>query len=107
MNSTYIARSTSIAARRLGGEMMVMSVRDSTFFTMNEVATTIWQAADGQTPLETIVREKVCSAYEIEPQAALQDAQEFVTELSQHGILIVSENPIPQNPQARASGSRS
>ena len=107
MNSTYIARSTSIAARCLGGEMMVMSVKDSTFFTMNQVATTIWQAADGLTPLETIVREKVCSEYEIEPQAALQDAREFVTELSQHGILIVSENPIPQNPQTRAAESRS
>ena len=47
MAETYIARSTAIAARILGGEMMIMSALDSTFFTLNEVATVIWQAADG------------------------------------------------------------
>ena len=38
---TYIARSTAIAARALAGEMMVMNSTDSTFFTLNEVATAI------------------------------------------------------------------
>jgi len=31
MAEKYIARSTAIAARMLGGEMMVMSAADSTF----------------------------------------------------------------------------
>ena len=35
--------------------MMVMSAVDSTFFTLNEVASTIWRAADGRTPLSEIV----------------------------------------------------
>ena len=43
MSEKYIARSSAIAARMLGGEMMVMSSVDSTFFTLNEVATAIWQ----------------------------------------------------------------
>ena len=47
---TYIARSSAIAARALAGEMMVMNSADSTFFTLNEVATAIFQAADGHTP---------------------------------------------------------
>ena len=51
MPETYITRSSAIAARMLAGEMMVMNSMDSTFFTLNEVATTIWQAADGRTPL--------------------------------------------------------
>lgn len=50
-NSIYIARSSAIAARALAGEMMVMNSADSTFFTLNEVATAIFQAADGHTPL--------------------------------------------------------
>ena len=50
-NCIYIARSSAIAARALAGEMMVMNSADSTFFTLNEVATTIFQAADGHTPL--------------------------------------------------------
>ena len=35
-----------IAARAVGGEMMIMSAKDSTLFTLNEVATAIWEAID-------------------------------------------------------------
>jgi hypothetical protein len=96
MSETYIARSTAIAARMLGGEMMVMSAVDSTFFTLNEVATAIWQAADGHTPLSQIVSGTVCSQFDIDPESAHRDAEEFVSQLSQHGILLVSDKPIPQ-----------
>jgi hypothetical protein len=96
MTQTYIARSSAVAARLLGGEMMIMSVVDSTFFTFNEVATAIWQAADGRTPLPEIIQRAVCSEFEVEPEEAARDAEQFVTELSQHGILLVSDHPIQQ-----------
>ena len=70
MSETYIARSSTIAARMLAGEMMVMNSTDSTFFTLNPVATAIWQAADGRTPLREIVREQVCEQFDIEPEQA-------------------------------------
>lgn len=94
MPETYIARSTSIAARMLAGEMMVMNSMDSTFFTLNEVATAIWQAADGRTPLREIVRHRVCEQFNIDPDEAQADAEQFVSELSQHGILLVSDQPL-------------
>lgn len=94
MSPLYIARSPEIAARMLGGEMMIMSARDSYLFSLNEVGTVIWQAADGITPLEEIVERKVCAEFEVEPAEALKDAEHFVRELSQHGILVVSEQPI-------------
>jgi len=95
MSETYIARSSAIAARMLAGEMMVMNSADSTFFTLNEVATAIWQAADGHTPLREIVRERICGEFEIDPEQAQTDAEQFVTELSSHGILLVSDHPLP------------
>jgi hypothetical protein len=98
MSAKYIARSSSIAARVLGGEMMVMSTADSTFFTLNQVATAIWQAADGHTPLTQIVESTVCQEFDVEPEAALRDAEEFVANLSQHGILLVSDEPFEANP---------
>ena len=52
MTATYIARSSAIAARNLGGEMMIMSALDSTLFSLNPAATAIWEAADGRTSLE-------------------------------------------------------
>jgi hypothetical protein len=90
----YIARSSAIAARMLGGEMMVMSVTDSTFFTLNEVATVIWQAADGCTPLSEIVSGKICRQFDVEEERALRGAERFIEQLSQHGILLVSDQPL-------------
>ncbi len=103
MPETYIARSSAIAARMLAGEMMVMNSMDSTFFTLNEVATAIWQAADGNTSLREIVRNRICEQFDIDPEQAQTDAEQFVSELSQHGILIVSDQPLqnPQMPEAR------
>jgi hypothetical protein len=89
----YIARSERIAARELGGEMMIMSARDSTLFSLNEVGAVLWHAADGQTPLAEIVERKVCAEFEVELEQALKDAETFVRELAGHGILSVSQTP--------------
>jgi len=100
MPETYIARSSAIAARLLAGEMMVMNSSDSTFFTLNEVATAIWQAADGTTPLREIVRDKVFPQFDVELEQAQADAEQFVAELSQHGILLRSDHPLlPESAQ--------
>ena len=94
MSETYIARSSAIAARLLAGEMMVMNSAESTFFTLNEVATAIWQAADGRTTLREIVHAQVCEQFDIDPEQAQADAEQFVADLSSHGILLVSDNPL-------------
>jgi hypothetical protein len=94
MAEKYIARSSAIAARMLGGEVMVMSTADSTFFTLNEVASAIWQAADGGTLLSEIVTGKICQEFDVDQEQAQRDADRFVDELSQHGILLVSDQPL-------------
>ena len=78
--------------------MMIMSGRDSTLFTLNDVATTIWEAADGRTTLAEIVKCAICSAFEIEPDVALHDAEILAKDLAGHGILVLSEEPIVSTP---------
>jgi predicted RecB family endonuclease len=94
MNPLYIARTTEIAARALGDEMMIMSARDSTLFSLNDVASILWQAADGRTPLQEIVEQRVCTEFDVEPAEALKDAEEFARELAAVGILLISDQPI-------------
>jgi hypothetical protein len=93
MTQKYLARSSAIAARMLGGEMMIMSAVDSTFFTLNEVATAIWQSADGRTPLDDIVKSRICQEFAVDLETASRDAEQFVNELSSHGILLLSDKP--------------
>ena len=96
MSRLYVARSTSVAARSLDGEMMIMSSRDSTLFTLNKTATIIWRAADGKTPLDEIVERRICPEFEVKPDEAKHDAENVARELASHGILQVSEEPISQ-----------
>jgi coenzyme PQQ synthesis protein D (PqqD) len=96
MSPIYVARSPEVAARMLGGEMMIMSARDSTLFSLNETASAIWQAADGRTPLSEIVQRTLCAEYEVAPDEALQHAEELVRELAERGILRISEEPIAE-----------
>jgi hypothetical protein len=97
----YVARSTAIASRALGDETMVMSATDSTLFTLDEVASVIWEAADGVTPLDEIVANNVCSKYDIAPEIALRDAVALVENLAEHGILVLSDQPLAQNGNSR------
>ena len=89
----YVTRSTAIAARVLGDETMVMSAKNSTLFTLDEVATLIWEAADGATPLEEIVKSKICSQYDVTPEVALRDAENLVEQLAGQGLLLLSDKP--------------
>ncbi len=91
---SYVARSKYVAARMLGEEMVIMSARDSTLFTLSPVATAIWNAANGQSTLEQIVEKRVCEEFEVDRETAMADAQEFVSELAKHGIVLISEQPI-------------
>jgi len=107
MSRVYIARSTAVAARRLGDEMVVMSALDSTLFTLSEVGAVLWQAADGRTPLDQIVRDQICPAYDVDAHTALRDAEEFVRGLAERGVLLVSAGPISQPLVPRGAGETS
>ena len=103
MAEKYIAPSKAIAARMLGSEMMIMSAADSTFFTLNEVASAIWQAADGRTPLAEIVTSKICEEFDVDQEQAQRDADRFVDQLSQHGLLVVSDQPLIESSHSSES----
>jgi len=100
-NYRYVARSKAIAARALGDETMIMSATNSTLFTLDEVASVIWAAADGVTPLDEIVASKICTQYDVTPEAALMDAEALVENLAEHGILLISDQPLAHSSSLR------
>ncbi len=93
MSDKYIARSKAVAARVLGGEMMIMSAVDSRLFSLSDVATVIWEAADGRTPLSEIVAQRVCTEFDVPADVAYRDAEALVEELATRGILSISNQP--------------
>jgi len=98
----YIARRPGIAFRVLDGEAVIMSAPDSHLFTLNDTATLLWQAADGVTPLDEIVSQKMCAEFEVTFEVALADSRALIENLASYGILIVSSAPIAAVSAAKA-----
>ena len=101
MSKLYMARNPRVAARSLNGEMMIMSARDSTLFTLNKTATILWQSADGTTPLDEIVEQRICVEFEVDSAEALRDAEVLARDLAGHEILQLSSEPITPSSGAR------
>lgn len=93
MADKYVRRSPATAARELEGETIVLSIPDSTLFSLNVTAGMIWAAADGRTGLHAIV-ERIVVAFEVDVETAYRDALELVEELARRGILEVADVPL-------------
>lgn len=96
----FLSRATHVAARPFGGEVMIMSGIDSSLYSLNETASILWQAADGQTSLAQIVERDICTVYDVDPATALRDAEEVAEALARQGILTVSDEPAVEAPTA-------
>ncbi len=96
VSEKYIARSRAIAARVLGGEMMIISATDSRLFSLSDVATVIWEAADGRTPLSEIVERRVCAEFDVPADVAYRDAEQLVEDLATRRILSISSQPVAE-----------
>jgi Coenzyme PQQ synthesis protein D (PqqD) len=83
-----------VAARELDGEMVIMSAVDSTLFTLDDVATAIWKAVDGVTPLHDVIEQRLRAQYDVALDIAVADVESFVEELAGRGILLISDEPI-------------
>ena len=71
---------------------------DSTLYSLDGVATAIWKAVDGVTPLHEIIEHKLCAEYDVAPEVAAPDVESFVEELAGRGILLLSDQPIIPSP---------
>ncbi len=90
----YIKPHQSLAARMLGDEMVVMSLRDSKVYSLNATASVIWNAADGATPLDEIAVARLVPEFEVDAETAKRDALELAEALALEGILTISDEPI-------------
>jgi hypothetical protein len=105
MSAIYVARASRLAARRLDAETIILCPDDSGLYVLNEVGTTLWEAADGCTPLSAIVDTTICPRFDVDAATAMEDALAFVEGLRQHQILHVSDEPIPTDDRAPGAAS--
>ena len=94
MLDKYVAKNDEKTAYRvIHGEAVVVNLKESTFHTLNPVATFIWEQADGRIKAEQMI-EKICQEFEVDRETAEKDCLEFLGELISKGLVVLSQNPV-------------
>ena len=106
MSDVFFTRAGQLAARKVAGELVILRADDSSLYVLNPVASAVWEAADGRTSLDAVVRDVICRDYDVDAETALRDASEFLAELSAQGLLRTSDQPLPSADQAPPHGAR-
>lgn len=82
------ARRAGCTACELDGETVVMSVRQGAYYTLDEVATRVWQLlAEPQTLDELVAR--LTTEYDVAADACRGDVHELLTDLRHEGLVEV------------------
>jgi len=84
-----------LVTRCVADETIIVPVRNNvgdldSIYTLNEVATTIWQLIDGRKSVSQII-EEICKVYDVRREEAEKDTLEFLNTLKEAGLLRISD----------------
>ena len=105
MSDVFFTRAGQLAARKVAGEIVILRADDSSLFVLNPVASAVWEAADGRTSLDAVVRDVICRDFDVDPPTALRDASEFLVALAAEGIVRTSDQPLPSSDGPPSDGA--
>ncbi len=81
-------RNKNVAWRVIEEEAILISSEDSMLHSLDEVATLIWEMADGEHTVDQIV-DRVCDEYDVERERAHKDTVEFLEKLAGDDMKLV------------------
>jgi hypothetical protein len=81
-------RNKNVAWRVIEEEAILISSEDSMLHSLDEVATLIWEMADGEHTIDQIV-DRVCDDYDVERDRARKDTVEFLEKLAGEDLKLV------------------
>lgn len=89
-NSDTYVRSTSVVARTIGGETLIVPVCGgvgdlASIYSLNEVGTLAWTALEGPIELSALA-DLIASEFEVTHEQAQRDTARFLSELEAVGL---------------------
>jgi hypothetical protein len=101
LNKRFLKKGNWVT-REIAGETIIVPVRCHTndldsIYTLNEIATQIWQLLDGRTNVDHIV-EAVCQEYDISPEEARRDTLDFLQSLEAADLITLLDDGKEHSP---------
>jgi hypothetical protein len=106
MSDVFFVKAGRLAARKVAGEVVILRADDSSLYVLNGVGTAVWDAADGHTPVDALVRDVICRDFDVDVDIALRDVSEFIAALTAQGVLRTSDRPMATGDAPAAEGVR-
>ena len=88
----YPAPATGVIGQVVQHEAVLVLPSAGEVKVLNETGARIWALADGSRTVRDIAS-RLCADYDVDPAQAEQDALEFVDDLVQRRILILTDHP--------------
>ncbi len=80
-NTMKVKRSGSAISRVIDGEVVVLLPDEGMIHALKGCGSRVWELIEEETPILEIVQ-KICAEYEVEPQKAREEIDEFVHKLA-------------------------
>jgi coenzyme PQQ synthesis protein D (PqqD) len=90
--SASVVASRDLLATKFGAELVILSLRDGVYYSLEDVGVRIWQLIQEPVTLATI-RDALVSEYDVASAPCERDIRMLCRELERHGLLEVRENP--------------
>ncbi len=71
-------------------EAVVLNMKNSHYYSLNEVGKFIWEKIDGNATLSDIL-DQIMETYEVDTESARQDLSDIIDELLKEGLLSIKE----------------
>jgi hypothetical protein len=87
VSETVYRTASDVVVRRIGDESVVVPVRShvgdlDSLFTLNEVASRVWELLDGRRSLDAII-ETVCEEFDVTAEVAAKDVEDLIRTLEE------------------------
>ena len=88
----HYKKDSLMVARKIGNELILVPIRQNVgdlqyFYTLNDVASRIWELLNGGTTVEEMVS-ALTREYEVKPQQAKADVVDLLAQLEEIGAIV-------------------
>jgi hypothetical protein len=85
-NTTYIRNNETISGR-LHDELVMMDIQKGKYFSLNQVATVIWDMLEQPLTLEEVCN-RLTSEYNVDPVQCQKEVETHLTEMQKLGLVV-------------------
>lgn len=88
--ATKYARNNKTISGRLHDELVMMDLEQGKYFSLNPVATTIWELLETPRSMEELCWD-LMEKYEVEPPRCFREVEEHLAEMGKLGLILPIE----------------